>query len=594
MLATGRAYAEDTYRRVEAILDDRSRAWVAMYVESCEATNVRGDQSAQLLDLRTTCLDRRRDEMKALTTLLAERSDAGVLDRAVQASYALSRLDGCADAEALTAAFPPPADAATRAQVAALRARMSTVKVLDDTGKVKEGLALASQLVEEARASHYPPAEAEALVLLGRLHRSASDAKAAETVLHEAALAAARAKDDAQAAQAWTYLVYVIGKQQGRLAEALALKPVAESAVERAGGNLEDRAILESTLASLAYDRGAYAEAEERHERGRALYEQVVGPDHPRVGIALNNLANAVTAQERFDEAQRLYERSLAIREKAFGPDHPGVAAALTNLGNLLIQQGQHEEALPYVRRALAIFESALGPEHDNVAEALKELGIISTALKRYDEAWASLERSRAIREKRGGPEHREVATCLFHLGSLRDAQGRFAEARAYYERALAIREKSLGPSHHDVAEALSSLGRVLAEQQRYDLSLSHLERALAIDEKAVGPASLAVSTTLARLGACYLEMSQPEKAVAPLERALAIDLAKAKSVSRRDLARVRYHAARALQGSGGDRQRAATLAAEARAAYRADGPSSRRELDEVDGWMKEHGIPPG
>ena len=81
---TGRPHAEDTYRRVEKALDERARAWVAMYADSCEATHVRGEQSAGLLDLRTLCLERRRQEMGALTALFARGADAEVLDRSVR------------------------------------------------------------------------------------------------------------------------------------------------------------------------------------------------------------------------------------------------------------------------------------------------------------------------------------------------------------------------------------------------------------------------------------------------------------------------------------------------------------------------------
>lgn len=39
------------------------------------------------------------------------------------------------------------------------------------------------------------------------------------------------------------------------------------------------------------------------------------------------------------EEAGPLYERSLAIREKAVGPDHPDVATALNNLAGLWMTQ---------------------------------------------------------------------------------------------------------------------------------------------------------------------------------------------------------------------------------------------------------------
>ncbi len=51
--------------------------------------------------------------------------------------------------------------------------------------------------------------------------------------------------------------------------------------------------------------------------------------------MALNNLAGLYDDQGRYAEAEPLYKRSLAIREKALGPDHPDVATALNNLAEL-------------------------------------------------------------------------------------------------------------------------------------------------------------------------------------------------------------------------------------------------------------------
>ena len=49
----------------------------------------------------------------------------------------------------------------------------------------------------------------------------------------------------------------------------------------------------------------------------------MLGPEHPDVAAALNNLALRYKTQGRYVEAEPLYRRSLAIREKALGPEHP-------------------------------------------------------------------------------------------------------------------------------------------------------------------------------------------------------------------------------------------------------------------------------
>ena len=77
---------------------------------------------------------------------------------------------------------------------------------------------------------------------------------------------------------------------------------------------------------------GEYAPDEPLYKRSLAIFEKVLGPDHPSVAMALNNLAALYRNQGQYAQAEPLHKRSLAIREKALGPDHPDVATSLNNL----------------------------------------------------------------------------------------------------------------------------------------------------------------------------------------------------------------------------------------------------------------------
>ena len=83
-----------------------------------------------------------------------------------------------------------------------------------------------------------------------------------------------------------------------------------------------------------------------------AIGEKALGPDHPDVGIRLNNLAQLYHGQGRYAEAEPLYKRGLAITEKALGPDHPDVGIRLNNLALLYHDQGRYAEAEPLYKRA--------------------------------------------------------------------------------------------------------------------------------------------------------------------------------------------------------------------------------------------------
>jgi tetratricopeptide (TPR) repeat protein len=86
-----------------------------------------------------------------------------------------------------------------------------------------------------------------------------------------------------------------------------------------------------------------------------AITEKVLGPDNPRVGEVLHNLARVYEAQGRYPEAELLLKRALAITEKALGPDNADVGARLNNLAWLYTLEGRYAETAPLLKRALAI-----------------------------------------------------------------------------------------------------------------------------------------------------------------------------------------------------------------------------------------------
>jgi CHAT domain-containing protein len=110
----------------------------------------------------------------------------------------------------------------------------------------------------------------------------------------------------------------------------------------------------------LYNSQGKYAEAEPLYKRSIEISEKALGPDHPDVAAALNNLAELYRAQGKYAEAEPLYKRSLAIWEKALGPDHPYVAGTLNNLAVFNAAQGKNQEALRLSLKANAVEDKVI------------------------------------------------------------------------------------------------------------------------------------------------------------------------------------------------------------------------------------------
>jgi tetratricopeptide (TPR) repeat protein len=142
-----------------------------------------------------------------------------------------------------------------------------------------------------------------------------------------------------------------------------------------------------NNLATIYYAQGRYADAEPCYQRALAIWEKVLGPEHPTVATVEENYAALLRATNRDADAEPRYQRALAIWEKAFGPNHPDVALSLNNLAGLYYAQGHYADAEPHYQRALAILEKVLGPGHPNVVTVRNNYAALLRATNRGAEA---------------------------------------------------------------------------------------------------------------------------------------------------------------------------------------------------------------
>lgn len=126
-----------------------------------------------------------------------------------------------------------------------------------------------------------------------------------------------------------------------------------------------------------------YPDALRVTEEALKVAENTFGPDHPKVAISLNNLAELYVIKGSYAEIEPLYKRALEINEKALGHDHPDVAISLNNLAELYYNQGRYLEAEPLYKRALKILEDTLGPDHPEVTITLKSLEALNKKIDR-------------------------------------------------------------------------------------------------------------------------------------------------------------------------------------------------------------------
>ena len=425
---SGKAYAGDTFWSVDRLLQDYLARWTGMYTDACEATNLRGEQSSEVLDLRMGCLGERLEGVRSLTQLLSH-ADGAVVDNAVGAASALGSLERCADPRLLRSVIPPPDDAAAREQVGRIRAGIAEAKALHDAGVERLALAKLRGLVAEARQVHYAPVEAEASLLLGEVASLVGENEVAHAALKESLLKAEVARSDEVKAEALVFLVLSEGRR-ARFEEADDWAAQADAALQRIGGHDRLRAWLEMHVAINGRLQGRYDDAL-AHDRRALELKQRSGASRGEIARSLNNQAVLLQDMGRTQEAARLFARAVADLSQEVGADHPLVATFLSNEAETLDQMGRHEEARAGYRRALAIEERGYGADSSNLAYPLTGLGLSYLADHRPEAAVPPLERAHRIRAAR-------------ESDPLLVAQTEFALARALWEsggdRARAVR----------------------------------------------------------------------------------------------------------------------------------------------------------
>jgi tetratricopeptide (TPR) repeat protein len=422
-LASGKTYAADVYASVKRVLGRYADSWANQYREACEATNVRGEQSAEVLDLRMSCLAERREGLRALTQVFSAATGE-VVENAVSAANALGALERCADVPLLRSVVRPPEDPATRARVDELRGRLADLKARFDAGSWRDGGGATDALAAEARSLGYQALTAEVLALSGREHVRVADNVGSERSLEEAFwLADASRHDDVRAAVA-TDLVWTFG-----------------------------------------YLKNDYAEAGRWAGRADAVLRRLGGHDLERAWL-LNNIASVDGLQGRHEEQLKLSVEALALKQKAWGPDHPDVGISEGNVAVALEDLGREQEALSHVDRSIEILSQGLGAEHPDVATQLSNRGEILNALGRYRDARRSFEAARIVWERELGLEHRNLAYPLTGIGESYLGERDATSALSPLERAWKIREaKETEPARR--GETRFALARALWDSER-------------------------------------------------------------------------------------------------------------------------------
>jgi eukaryotic-like serine/threonine-protein kinase len=540
--ATGAPYSEDAWTRVEKALDGDATRWIAEREAACTATRVRHEQTEERMLLRMACLERRRTEISALVDVLAH-ADEAVVAKAAEAVASLPAASICANTKVSVADLPAAAPPPEVARASELRARLAQAKALADAGSYK----LALDAVNAVAASTPPGTrtlDPETRLLRGVLYEKTGEFKEAENSLVSAYTTALAASQDPVAARAASRLVRVVGYFEARVDEGRRWAEVAQSVIDRLGGDAELEGELANWRTALDKQAGQFALELADAQKALDLRRKTLGADHPDTLRALENLAIAYADTGDFEDAAASSHQAAEGTEKALGPRHPELALSLGNYAEALDSLGRHTEALAAARRAVEIDLRALGDHHPDTAYSMALVAHVS----------------------RGSGD---VATAL-----------------EWAKKAVAAYEKSTARDSADLCVGLDEVGLAELASGHEREALHTLERSIALHDRLVGPENADVHDALDGAGRAYLELGQPKKAVPLLERALR--LRQQRPTAKGQAGLTGFALARAVWDGAKDLKRARLLAVQAKKDL-SGVPAYTTTVAQIDEWLRQH-----
>jgi tetratricopeptide (TPR) repeat protein len=472
------ASAAELLPRLDAWAQDWQRGWV----DACQATRVRGDQSEDMLDRRMACLERRRGSFAAFVDTLAE-ADATVAARAVDLLGELGGVDGCSDRVALMKQVPLPDDRERAALILKGESMLEQVRLLQLAGSPRA----AGELLEEQRAlveaanwgtltAVFLSAEAWQAIDLDRpaegerlLKRAfataiaAGDDSLARALARRIAAAWKNEPERAHESLEWLELATALAIREGSQEPVLAQLALVRSETLATLGQLDDAqdAALEAyqrlarsdpdgmaigralyVLALGEFHRGRYAEAEAYLDRSVEIWSREFEPEHNNMIAALGLRGAIAGGQGEFAAARTAFEKVVAVKRESYGPDSSETLDAELELARVLLEFDDLEHARTMIEHVVEQRRRKLGPGHSGVGEALVVLAAVEHRAANLELAWQHVGEAERILVRVSGPDDPSLVAALLVRGQIEQDRHEPDEARRSLRRAQALLER--------------------------------------------------------------------------------------------------------------------------------------------------------
>ena len=320
---------------------------------------------------------------------------------------------------------------------------------------------------------------------------------------------------------------YAVGSARNADVTARALLDRGEARITRdLAGQGDVQAALRGALARVYGNLGLVDRAADQARLALDQQRARLGPRHPDVAVALDQLGEVLTQQERYDEAEPLLRDALAQQREFLGPESPTTVTTLSHLGALLQERGDIADAEPILRTVLAARRRASVTVPDSIVltTAINDLAVLLFVRGTYDEAEPLDREALALSTRLLGEDHPMTAMTAQNLAQVQQLRGQLDEAEQLYRRALAAKRRVLGNAHPSVTISLNNLGAFLQRDRGKPEEADTLIReAIALDRRIFGERHGYVAAGLNNLANVERSLGRPEEAARLGREAVAI-----------------------------------------------------------------------
>ena len=454
--------------RTTGLLDGYVDSWTAMRVESCEATNERGEQSAELFELRTVCLDRRYNALRSFVDRL-RAGDEALARQAVSIAENMPPVAEC-DGEYIRAHKLVDAGATHNEKVRSLESwlaanrlhqRVDEAELLSAQGDPSAAIDELRQIETQAKESGLPYVRAAAINLrVGQqLLRGTGDGAIEE--LQQALSMAVGARDFTNAAYSVALMLHARRVGASDPVDIGMLLPLGRAWANNSVEPEIRNAILDLEESEMLASAGEFDDALHMLETRVDQLTNIGLAEHSMTLQLRSQRGKLLLDSDRPADAIEALSAILEQQRALLGPHNLAVSDTMANLGHAYRLQGNLEAARDHYVEAQRLFTESLGPR--TLRSALVTSGLASLYQEQGDTAAArrAFEMSIEINQSLYGAKHVSLAPSLNQLAELEYEIGAYDSGLPHANDALEIIDGSLGPEHPYSAAFKITVGKL-------------------------------------------------------------------------------------------------------------------------------------